>query len=673
MQLPLFLPASTWGPPRISELPDWNNAKRVAIDIETYDPTLKTLGPGVRRGSYITGVSFALEDANRGYYLPLRHQGGDNMEEPERAIAWLREQAKNFTGEVIGANLSYDLDFLLHAGIHFPQVKMFRDVQVYEALIDELQMSYSLETICQKYLGTGKNEGALREAAATYGVNPKSGMHLLPARFVGEYAEADATLPLKVLRRQEREVEAQELERIVELESKLLPVLVRMRQRGVRVDQDKLTKVEQWSVDQEKIALEEVYRLTGVRVLVNSVWQATALVPALQSIGCAIPLTPKTKKPSIDKAFLASINHPVATAINRARRVNKVRTTFVDSIRNHMTDGRIHCTYSQTRSSTEDDEDGEGQGARYGRLACSNPNMQQAPARDPEIGPLWRSIFVPEPGELWCSSDFSSQEPRWAVHYASTTYLGKIKVRGQDGLETRVDADKSAQIMKEKYCSDPTTDPHQQLANIIMGRTATKEERSMAKTIFLGLSYGMGGSKLCHSLLYPTVMAVYDPASRRAISAESPEGKKLKEQGKRVFEAAGEEGQKLLDRFDESVPFVKALNRVCSNAANKTGYVRTMAGRKCRFPKDKDGNYEFTHKSLNRIVQGSSADQVKQALVALDENKFFMVATIHDEICCSVKNEQEGKKIAEIMENVYKLSVPSKCDIEIGISWGEAK
>lgn len=673
MQLPLLMPNAEWRPPRITDLPNWANAKRIAIDVETCDPQLRKLGPGVRRGAYIAGVSFAIEDGPK-HYLPIAHAGGDNMEDPAAAMGWLRDQAKTFQGEIIGANLGYDLDFLWKENILFPSIKGYRDIQIAEPLIWEFANSFSLETISQKYLGIGKNELLLREAANAYGVDPKKDLHLLPARFVGAYAEADAHLPLLILRRQEKEIEEQDLWRIFNMESELLPVLIRMRQRGVRIDTDRLAQVEQWSSAEERKALEEVRRLTGVAIPFNSVWQAAALVPALEHIGCKIPLTPKTKKPSIDKAFLASIHHPVADAINRARRVNKIRSTFVNSIREHMVNGKIHATFNQLRSSDEEDdiESGEGKGARFGRCSSANPNMQQQPARDPEIGPMWRSVFIPEPGELWCSADYKAQEPKQAVHYATTINLGNVKIKTPTG-SAWVDSNRSAREMADRYNNDPATDPHQALADIIEGRAATKDERSRAKIIFLALSYGMGGAKLCRSLGFPTMMAIRDPMSKLTIAAESEEGKRLVQDGHRIFEAAGPEGQRLLDKFDASVPFVRALTQICTKAANKYGYIRTQAGRKCRFLRDDNGNIIDAHKGMNKLIQGSSADQTKQAMIELDREKIALILQVHDENCASIKEREEGKKIAEIMKNVYKLAVPFHVDCEIGPSWGEAK
>lgn len=671
-QLPLIIPQSDWRAPRIADLPDWKNSKRIGIDTETDDPYLRILGPGVRRGAKIAGISFAIEDSNHKYYIPLRHKGGDNVEDVNQALGYFREQAKGFEGEIVGANLGYDLDFLAEEQIIFPNIKGYLDVQIAEPLIDDLAMSYSLETICNKWLGIGKNEGLLKEAAIAYGIKDvKKGIHLLPARFVGPYAEDDSNHPLLALRRQEKEIDQQDIWRIFRLESALLPVLVDMRRRGVRISLDKLSKIEKWSVEEEKKALAIVKNITGVEIPFNAVWRAEAIAPAIESLGIKVPLTPKTKKPSIQKDFLNNIKHPAMEAILRARKVNKIRTTFCQSIRDHAIKDRIHCTFNQLRFSTEEDEDGEGEGARYGRCSSRNPNMQQQPAKDPEIGPLWRSVYIPEEGEFWCSADYSAQEPRQAVHYAVSTRLGNSKVRTPAG-SMWVDADESAAMMAERYRNDPATDVHQELANIIVGRIANEYERKEAKIIFLGLSYGMGGAKLCRSLGLPTIMAVRDPLTGENVEINTEDGRRIISQGGRIYEAAGTEGQTLLDKFDANVPFVRALSRICTKAANKYGYIRTQEGRKCRFPKDEVGNIMDAHKAMNKIVQGSAADQTKKAMIALYKEKVPMTLQVHDEICCSVKNKEQGEMIAKIMEEAYILKIPNRVDLEIGKDWGSS-
>lgn len=671
MQLPLLTPESNWRPPQLSSLPSWAGAGRVALDTETCDPQLRELGPGVRRGAYITGYSFSIEDGPS-HYVPMRHQGGDNVESPEAAIAYLNHQLKGFTGEIVGAHIGYDMDFLLEAGVEFPQVKKFRDVQVAEALIDELLPGYSLEAISQRWLGVGKSEALLREAAACYHIDPKKEMWKLPARYVGEYATADAALPLRILRRQERELDSQELWNVYNLESELLPVLIRMRRRGIRIDRQRLEEVEKWSVAQERLALKEVEQLTGFRIPLNSVWTTDSLVPALVHIGVKIPLTPKTKKPSIDKDFLAGIDHPVARALQRARQVNKVRTTFVSSIQEHMVNGRVHCSYNQMRGSSDADGDEDSQGAAYGRLSSVDPNLQQQPARHPEIGPMWRSIYIPDEGGEFCSADYSQQEPKMLVHYAVRSKLGLVRVRTSDGW-LQVDADAAALTAANMYRNDPSTDNHQMMGDMIMGRKATKQERGWAKEIYLGLSYGMGGAKLCRKLGLPTMMAVRDPVSKAIVEAASPTGRQIAGAGGKIFEAAGIEGQRLLDMFDAKVPFVRALGKLCERAASKNGYIRTIEGRKCRFPKDTVGNYDWCHKALNRLIQGSSADQTKRAMVEIDRAGIALQLQVHDEIDLTIYDRGEGERMRQIMLDCVKLEVPSKVDLEIGPSWGEVK
>jgi len=652
MQFPLFTTArSDWTAPRLDSLPSWEGAKRIAIDCETRDPDLKKLGPGAGRrpDSYITGISFAIEDGPGGY-LPIRHEGGDNLP-VEGVLAYLRAQAAVFTGDIVGANLPYDLDYLAGDGIEFNRVRYFRDIQIADPLICELHDSYSMQAIAERWGLPGKDEATLRAAAVDYKIDPKKDMWRLPARFVGEYAEEDTRLPLNILRRQEREIDEQDLWGVYNLESKLLPVLTRLRRRGVRIDLNRLEMIERWAMAKEAEALAAVRHATGVKINVGDVWKPEVIAPALEHIGIKLAKTSQGK-PQIDKELLGGIDHPVADALERARKVNKLRTTFAGSVRDHMINGRIHCTFNQLRRQKDDEAEGTA-GAAYGRLSCEHPNLQQQPARD-EFAAMWRAIYLPEEGELWASNDYSQQEPRMAVHYAC---LARDLI-GHHAWEKAIEA-------RDKYRNDPNTDNHQMMADM------AGIKRKDAKEIYLGLSYGMGGAKMCRKLGLPTMMAVRGPRFQ-LFDVNSPEGQRLVEEGARRFEAAGEEGQKLLDTFDQKVPFIKKLAKACEARAKAVGHITTLSGRRCRFPKDRDGNFDWTHKALNRLIQGGSADQTKMAMVACAEAGLDIIIQVHDEIAFSVKSKAEAEEAAQIMRNCTPLELPSKVDVEIGPSWGHS-
>lgn len=657
MQLPLdiFRPSSDWTPPDLSSLPSWKGVKRIGLDTETKDPDLTKLGPGVRRsGSHIIGVSFAFEDGPS-FYLPIRQEGGGNLD-TEMALSYLRDNAKSFSGTLGGMNLGYDLDFLAEDGVSFPEVEWFRDISIADPLIYELHRSYSMAAIAARWGFEGKDEVLLREAAVAFNIDPKSQMYLLHSKYVGPYATQDAVLPLEILRKQEREIEAQELQQIYDLESKLLPLLVRMRRHGVRIDQNKLASIVDWCTREEETAWGQIYHLTGHRISIGDAWKPEALAPALEFVGVRVPRTPgRRPKPSVTKELLAAVDHPVARAMEHARKVNKLRTTFAASIYAHMTNGRIHCSFNQMRASknADGDEEEDNKGAAYGRLSSEHPNMQQQPARD-EFAKMWRSIYLPDEGKMWAACDYSQQEPRMAVHYAC---LSRALI-GDHAWQAALRA-------RDAYRNDRNTDNHQMMADM------AGIKRKAAKEIYLGLSYGMGPAKLCGKLGLPTEMMVRGPRGI-VVPVSSAEGKRFVAEGCRQFLGAGKEGRELLDTFDQKVPFVGRMARACEKRAQQYGYIRTLMGRRCHFPKDEHGNYDWTHKGFNRLIQGSSADQTKAAMVALFEAGFQPQLQVHDEVDASVDDEREAQAMGDLMENCVPLELPSKVDVEVGTSWGDS-
>lgn len=655
VQLPLFSPTTDWRPPQVSKLPSWKGARRVALDIETRDPDLKKTGIGVRRNGYITGVSFAIEWPDSPnlanapcFYLPVAHEGGDNLPK-DQVLRYLRQQAQVFEGDIVTAGGSYDLDYLAQVGIIFRAVRFHRDIQNAEPLLDENQFSFSLDSVLIRNGFEGKNESHLYQAAAMFGVDPKAEMWKLPARHVGPYAEADASRLLPLIQRQENRIQALDdanpggarLWDLYNLESQLMPVLIKMRRRGVAIDFDQLDRVEAKTYQEETASLEEVTRLSGVQVTSADINRPAVVGKAIETtLGIKLPRT-KTKKISIKASVLEALgDHPVVEHFLRARRFNKLRNTFVESIRAHAIKGRVHCTFHQMRRQKED---GGSAGTITGRLSSGDPNLQQQPARDPEIGKLWRAIYIPEPGETWSCLDYSQQEPRWLVHFAE--------------MSNCIGAHGAA----ERYRNDPTTDNHDMMTRLIHGDEAwnswgkkeRKFNRGNAKTIYLALCYAMGGGKLCRSLGLPTVW-------------------KAKRNGD-MYEAAGEEGQALIDLFNSKVPFIKELARRAENRAKSRGWIKTILGRHLRFPLKKDGSgqFDFTHKALNKLVQGSSADQIKRAMVTADEAGIRLLLQVHDELNISEAGTEQSSHLGEIMLNAVPCNIPHQVDIERGPNWGE--
>ena len=658
----LELAPTGWAPPSLADLPtDWGSGY-VAIDTETHDPTLKTLGPAVRRGGYIAGVSLAWEGRDP-VYLPIRHPEG-NLD-TAAVIAYLRDCAARFSGSLVGANMQYDLDYLAHEGIEFPHVHRFRDVQVADPVIYELHGSYSLQAIAERWGMPGKNERALNDALSARGLD-KGGIAQLPPGHVGAYAEQDSALCLRLIRAQEDRIERDGISAIYDLECQVLPVLLAMRRRGVAIHMGRLDEIDEWSRTEQVAAVDEANRhIPGVVLSSTDVTKSAALAAAFTAIGVRdIPTTSKGG-PSIDAAFIATIDHPAARAIARAKKMQTLRSTFVGGIRKHIVNGRVHGTFNQLRG-PRPGTSGEV-GAAYGRLSSSNPNMQNQPARDPEIGARWRGIYITDDSAtLWASNDMSQQEPRTAIHAA--VELGPDKIGGA--------AYQSAVAAATEFRVRPKTDFHSFMATTIYGSGFNKLQRTSSKSVFLGLSYGMGGAKLCHTLGYATCWRItwapgkhMDFASREEALARARRGRAAG-YSVRVFEAAGPEGSRIIDEFTSAVPFVRETARWYTREASRRGYITTLGGRRCHFPEEPDAGYEWTHKAFNRAIQGGCGDYMKQALVDVHNAGYDVRLQVHDELCCQVADAADARAIADIMERSVPMHLPMTVDVELGRSWG---
>ena len=673
IQMSFYAPETTWQLPDMAKLPDFSQAKRIAIDCETYDPDLKELGPGDKRNGETIGWAVAIEDGPK-FYLPIRHRHGENLP-LEQVLQYLANNFKNFQGEIVGANITYDINYAIADGIKFHPNVMFRDIQVNDPLINENHFSYSLNAIGERWGVKGKDEDMLLNAARSMGLDPKQDMYKIPPEYVGEYAENDVASPLLILREQEKSIKQKGLERVYQLESELIPVIVRMRQRGIRIDEEKLDSIGKWALQLEQEKSNFIKEETGLRIDVGDFKKPSKVEPVLRKVGLVLDKT-ATGLPKIDAEVLQKSEKPVVKAILTARKANTLQNTFVKSIKQHVVNGRIHCEFHQIAKETE----GGKHGVRYGRMSASNPNMQQQPNpdRDPEIAGEWRKIYIPEEGAIWGCNDYSQQEPRWTTHFASVMKLER------------------AEEVLQKYINDPSTDNHEMMTRLVYGNEQVDEwkksnprefklHRTRVKDTFLGLCYGEGDAKMCEDFGLPTTWRhminwktgeCFDGTKEDCLENK----RKMGGYGN-VYRTAGHLGRQILDKFDTEVPFIRQLSKAAKNRVKEVGYVKTIMGRRCNFVPQKDagfGTYQGEHKALNRIIQGSSADQAKQALIEADRAGYFIQLPVHDEIDGSYGSVEEAKKVAEIMRDCVhnfadNVTIPFKVDTECGPNWGEIK
>ena len=649
MKLPKYLAQTEWVQP--SEYPDLRQAKEIAIDLETRDPNLKKMGSGSVIGvGEVVGIAVAV-DGWSGYF-PIAHGTGPNMDK-KRTLEWFQDTLECPATKIFH-NAMYDVCWIRSMGLSINGLIV--DTMIACSLIDENRFSYTLNTLSWHFLGKGKSEALLTKAAKERGLDPKADMWKMPAMEVGAYAEKDAELTLELWHKVSEELINQDLQKIFNLETDLFPCLVQMREKGVCVDVEQAHKLQQQLSKQEKTLLHQVKAQTGIDV---QIWAARSIAKVFEKIGESFEKTAKSQEPSFTKNFLTNHKHPIVKSIAEARKINKISTTFIDTILKHEHKGRIHAEINQIRS-----DDG---GTVTGRFSYSNPNLQQIPARDPVLGPMIRSLFIPEKNHKWGCFDYSQQEPRLVAHYALKFKLPSVNT------------------IADSYENDNSTDFHQIVADM------AEIPRSQAKTINLGLFYGMGKAKLQAEL---------------GVSKEKAD--------------------ELFDQYHSKVPFVKQLMNAVMSASQNKGQIKTLLGRRCRFPrwepilrgndwgkyvpaedydrmkelqemgphmkddegefiKDKDGNKKInywhenpsrramTYKALNKLIQGSAADMTKQAMLALYKEGIVAHIQIHDELDISIESQEHADKIKKIMEDAVDLEIPNKVDYESGPSWGKIK
>lgn len=650
---------------------DFTRAKGLTVDIETHDPDLTEKGPGFKRDAYIVGVGIRTVDGHRAYYSTRSKQAG-NVDQ-EQCFAWLRDGFKNLNQgtEVSGTNCLYDAEGLeTCANVNFDKVK-WRPIDWAEPLLDENQYTYNLNAIAQRRLGKAKVTNKLTELYGDDYIQHFEDVHPGHAE---EYVMGDLDLPDELLKNQKVALEREGLTHLYDIECRLLPMLLYMRQSGVPVDIPAANRFND-VLDQKVAEQMQVMRdMVGFDVNPNA---PRNVALAFDKLGLTYPRTAPSKNapngnPSFIAEWLKFHPHPMAAAVQAARKYSKFKGTFVEGyILENAIDSRVFGQFHPLRS-----DDG---GTVSGRFSSSNPNLQNIPVRDKFLGPLCRALFIPEPGQLWWSLDYSQIEYRLLVHYA---LLAKC-----------MGADKAMQ----QYMANPEMDFHQLVADLIGWEG--KNGRDRAKSINFGFVYGMGVALLALQI------GLVDGMGRPL-----------------------PEAHEIFEKYHNNAPFIKQVYQMASSRANDIGFVKTILGRKRRFDlyepygywepdPDAPGRWRqtnkrqptgaprapsmhksaaedfygtsrlkraYTHKALNSVLQGSNADIMKKAMVEAWEAGCFGKGkplqchlTVHDELDGSMEDSPAGREalehVRQIMINAVPLKVPVLVSQGIGANWAEAK
>jgi len=603
-----------------SKLPDV-----LGFDIEIYDPDIK------KRYAFKTGyvLGVALATSASSWYIPLQHTDTENVNQDDFK-RWLKT-LENKT--LIGANIQYDLEFLVYH-YDFKLNGTYYDIQLAEPILDEHRKSYSLDSLAQKYLQATKQDAALVEwSEKEFGkrVNPYSMIYRAPYSIVSEYALVDAALPPKIFESQKTILSSEDSWGAFMQETELIPLMIAMRMKGVHVDTRKAyAAIER--LDEETQQLQATLNALSPEADIN-VYAARSIGAACRSLDISYPLTEKTKAPSFTQGWMSKQEHQLFKLILAIRHNEKLVSTFLrGSILNYANDATIATRFHQLRS--------DNHGAISGRFSSSNPNLQFIPSDSRSAtGKFVREIFIPLPSHTWYKFDYSSIEPRIALHYAN------LLVK-----------DEQVRDMTNYLISNPAEDIYAPMMQVLPDFT-----RGVVKSIYLGIGYGMGIKKLATQL-----------------NVGEPDAKRYRQ------------------TFYTQVPYVLGLSQFINRTAARRGWIKTLIGRRRRFdlwqsredyfskalPKDEAArtygplSRAFTYKAFNAVIQGSAADVMKQAMLKLFKAGLPIPhLTVHDELDFSlpIGDTELAQEIKHTMEQAWPLTVPMHVTVESGPSWGELK
>jgi DNA polymerase I-like protein with 3'-5' exonuclease and polymerase domains/RecA-family ATPase len=633
-----------WKPP--TELPDLRRAGVIALDLETRDDRLAAgKGSGWATGEgYIVGVSVAYR-ANgeiRAHYFPLRHPE-DNAFDGARVFEWLKALIASDV-HIVTQNGLYDWGWLCtETTIRMPPPERLEEIGALATLVDENRYSYRLGDLCAWRSIPGKNEAGLLEGAAAIGLpkkaKPAANIWKMPARFVGAYAEQDAASTLALFESLNPVIDEEGTRAAYRLEVELLPMVLEMRRRGVRIDTARAEQARDRMLQKRDAIFAELSEKLGAPVTMAEIGRSKRLAATFDVHKIKYPRTAKGN-PSFtagSTGWMHKHPHWLPPLIVKADRYNKAGLDFLQGhILDHVVKGRVHAEIHPHRS-----DDG---GTRSLRFSYSNPPLQQMAARDEEIAPLIRGCFLPEPDEVWAKPDISQQEFRFIVHYAAQQNLNR------------------AQEAAELYRADPNTDFHDLVASW------TGIDRRQAKNTNFAKAFGAGIRKFAA-----------------------------------MIGLGENEARAIYDKYDRTLPFVRQLSKRCSYAAASKGYLELYDGARRHWNdwvawanwrdigpcsreeaerRIADQEHPWyrkgpphridTHKAMNALIQGSAARHTKLWMREVWREGITPILQMHDCLDLSVASPEQAERVAQMAREVVKLEVPVEVDLKFGRNWGDA-
>lgn len=598
----------------------------LGVDIETKDPKLRTLGPGMYRGDgYITGLSLATD--NVAVYLDLAHP--DTAPETFQRNINIIKDVLSAGNEKVGANFIYDLDWLGSKNYGVTVGGKWNDVQYAEPLLDEYRTSYSLAALAKHYELTPKASGVLEHYCAAQGWKtskecpPQAHIWRMPSDVVRRYAELDASLVVQIMRRQRPELARQGLEDIYDVEVGLTPLLLRMRQQGVRINRPLYKKTAFVVADKLYELKTDIFEWAGTEFNIGSTAQLAKLFDQRNIAYPRNEQTPLMKargvpgNPCLDKEVLTQLSkegYTICKKILQYRHYETMCNMFLIPYSDFMVGDRIHCQFHPLRS--------DEYGAVSGRFSSAKPNLQQVSAQQDDDfsdgnellkGQVLRRLFIPEEGCDWAKLDYSQVEYRIAAHYAYGP--------GADEL-------------RAAYNDNPKTDYHQRIQDM------TNFDRRTSKRLNFGASYGMG----------------YKTAAKKFYWSE-------------------EEAEMFMEGYHKAAPYLRVTRKKVVERAERKGFIFTLLGRRARVHPSRK-----LHSLFNRLIQGTAADIMKKAMVESWKAGVYNVLmphlTVHDELDVSVPCTPEGKEALETlnrtMETCVQLKVPLIADCHTAKNWADA-